>query len=179
MNGDRSPTSGGQAQSGSSDDVEQAMSEWADGSLVSFEQHVDRKDIVRFAVATGTTRAVHHDPVAARAAGFADVVAPPMYYIALRTSVFNLVPLTELHPEGTPLRDAPPVPFTQAMAGETVAHLSKPFVAGDDVRCTRRVEHYEQKAGRSGVLTFVRFEYRYADTAGDPFVVEHFTRIFR
>ncbi len=158
---------------------ERAMAEWAPRSVLSFVVRIDRKDIVRFAVATGATRAVHHEPAAARAAGFADVVAPPMFYVALRTSVFNLVPLDQLHPEGTPLRDAPPVPFTQAMAGETTAELSRPFVAGDLVRCTRRVESYEQKAGRSGTLTFIRFEYRYADTAGEPFAVEHFTRIFR
>lgn len=158
---------------------EQVMAEWASGSVLSFDVRIDRKDIARFAVATGVTRAVHHDPAAARAAGFADVVAPPMFYVALRTSVFNLVPLDQLHPEGTPLRDAPPIPFTQAMAGETAAELSRPFVAGDLVRCTRRVESYEQKAGRSGALTFIRFEYRYADTAGKPFAVEHFTRIFR
>ena len=158
---------------------EQVMQEWASSSVLSFDVRVDRKDIVRFAVATGNRRAVHHDPAAARAAGFADVVAPPMFYVVLRTSVFNLVPMEELHPEGTPLRDAPPLAFTQAMAGETVAALHRPFVAGDLVRCTRRVESYEQKTGRSGVLTFVRFEYRYADAAGEPFAVEHFTRIFR
>lgn len=158
---------------------ERVMAEWASSSVLSFDVRIDRKDIVRFAVATGNRRPLHHDPEAARAAGFADVVAPPTFYVALRTSVFNLVPMDELHPEGTPLRDAPPVSFTQAMAGETVAELTRPFVAGDLVHCTRRVESYQQKSGRSGALTFVRFEYRYADTAGEPFAVEHFTRIFR
>lgn len=160
-------------------DLEAALGRWAGESALAFEHRVDRKDIVRFAVATGNTRPEHLDPAAARAAGFADVVAPPMFYVCLRTSVFNLMPLEELHAEGTPRRDAPPVPFTQAMAGETVAELSKPFVAGDLVHASRRVASYEQKAGRSGQLTFVRFEYRYADAAAEPYAVEHFTRIFR
>lgn len=158
---------------------EEAMAEWAADSERSLDVRIDRKDVVRFAVATGADHPRHHDPEAARAAGYADVVAPPMFYVSLRTAVYNLVPLGELHPEGTPLRDAPPVAFTQAMAGETVAELSRPFVAGDLVRCTRRVESFHQKTGRSGLLTFVVFEYRYADPDDMPYVVEHFTRIFR
>lgn len=159
--------------------VDRALEEWAGSLRLALEHHVDRKDIVRFAVATGNTDPLHHDPAAARAAGYADVVAPPMFYVSLRTAVFNLVPLGELHPEGTPLRDAPPIDFTQAMAGEAVAELTRPFVAGDEVRCGRRVEGIERKTGRSGQLTFVRFEYRYDDPEGAPFAVEHFTRIFR
>jgi acyl dehydratase len=155
------------------------MQAWVDAPPLVAQVRVDRKDVVRFAIATGETSPIHFEPGAARAAGFADVVAPPLFYVPLRTSVFNLVPAGELHAEGTPLRDIPPLSFTQAMAGETTAELHRPFVAGDDVTCSRRVESTYAKEGRSGTLVFIRFEYRYADAGDQPFVVEHFTRIFR
>jgi hypothetical protein len=47
------------------------------------------------------------------------------------------------------------------------------------VTCSRSVESIYTKEGRSGTLVFIRFEYRYADAGDEPFVVEHFTRIFR
>lgn len=155
------------------------MKEWAGRPPLTSTVLVDRRDIARFAAATGETDPKYFDPDAARRAGFADVLAPPLYYVALRTGVFNLVPRSELHEEGTPLRDIPPIPFDQAMAGQTRAELSKPFVAGDWVSCSRRVESYYEKEGRSGWLTFIEFEYRYSDSAGAPYAVEHFTRIFR
>lgn len=140
---------------------------------------IDRKDIVRFAVATRAVDPVHYDPEVARARGFRDVVAPDLFYISLRTSVYNLVPQDELHAEGTPARDLPPVAFTQAMAGETRAELHRPFVAGDEVVCTRVVGDMFEKEGRSGALAFVTYIYRYADADDRPFAIEHFTRIFR
>jgi hydroxyacyl-ACP dehydratase HTD2-like protein with hotdog domain len=99
--------------------------------------------------------------------------------VSLRTSVFNLVPADQLHDEGTPLRDIPPLVFSQAMAGESAAELYRPFVAGDDVTCSRAVEAVSTKQGRSGALTFVRFRYRYTGADDQPIAVEDFTRIFR
>ena len=160
-------------------DLEQELQAWVDAPPLEAQVRIDRKDIVRFAFATGETDPIHFDADAARAAGHADVVAPPLFYVTLRTGVFNQVPAGELHAEGTPLREIPPLTFTQAMAGETAAELHRPFVAGDDVRCSRRVESTFTKQGRSGPLTFLRFEYRYADAEDRPIAVEHFTRIFR
>lgn len=155
------------------------LAEWPGAARTSRTVTVTPHDIARFAVAIGATDDVHFDAAAARARGYADVVAPDLYYVALRTGVFHLVPQDELHDEGTPLRDIPPISFRQAMAGETTAELHRPFVAGDVVTCTRHAESVVRKEGRSGTLTFVRFEYRYADAAGEPYAVEHFTRIFR
>jgi acyl dehydratase len=160
-------------------ELDRGLQAWVDAPPLVLPVRIDRKDIVRFAIATRETDPIHFDPDAARAAGYADVVAPPLFYVALRTSVFNLVPAHELHAEGTPLRDIPPLAYTQAMAGETTAELRRPFVAGDEVTCGRRVVSAFTKRGRSGTLTFVRFEYRYADADDRPIAVEHFTRIFR
>ena len=140
---------------------------------------ISRQDIARFAIAIGATDQVHFSPAEARQRGFADVVAPPLFYISLRTGVFNLVQQDQLHEEGTPLVDIPPIDFRQAMAGETSAELYRPFVAGDVVACTRQAVSSFHKEGRSGTLTFVEFEYRYTDERDSPIAVERFTRIFR
>ena len=40
---------------------------------------VGREKVREYAAAVGETHPLHHDPEAARAAGYADVVAPPMF----------------------------------------------------------------------------------------------------
>lgn len=158
--------------------VNDAMLRWAQQPPEIRDVRVDRKDIQRFAVATRASDPIHHDPEYARAQGFRDVVAPLMFFVSLRTGAYNQVPQPELHPEGTPRADIPPMEFTNAMAGETDADIMKPFVAGDEVRCSRRVVSLDEKEGRRGTMTLARFEYTYADLDGDPFVVERFTRLF-
>lgn len=155
------------------------MEAWARRPTEPRRVTIDRKDIQRFAVATRETDPIHFDPDAARAAGHRDVVAPPMFYVTLRTGVYNLVPQDELHEEGTPLRDLPPIEFSQAMAGATKVSLHTPFVAGDEVVCTRRTLDTYEKVGRSGPLAFVQLEYRYADLEDRPYAIELFTRIYR
>ncbi|MGE0783694.1 FAS1-like dehydratase domain-containing protein [Mycolicibacterium sp.] len=158
--------------------VNEEMTRWAQRPPEVREVRIDRKDIQRFAIATRASDPIHHDPEYARSLGYRDVVAPLMFFVSLRTGAYNQVPQTELHPEGTPLADIPPIEFTNAMAGETDADIHRPFVAGDDVRCSRRVVGLETKEGRRGTMTLARFEYLYSDDAGDPFVVERFTRLF-
>ncbi len=46
-----------------------------------FEYEVGREKIREYASAVGETNPVHHDRDAARAAGFRDVVAPPMFAV--------------------------------------------------------------------------------------------------
>jgi hydroxyacyl-ACP dehydratase HTD2-like protein with hotdog domain len=139
---------------------------------------ISHQDIARFAIAIGATDEAHFSAAAARRRGFPDVVAPPLFYISLRTGVFNLVRQDQLHEEGTPLQDIPPITFRRAMAGETTAELHRPFFAGEAITCMRRAETAFCKEGRSGTLTFIRFEYRYTSKEGGPIAAEHFTRIF-
>src|SRR5512142_1930100 len=42
---------------------------------------VGREKVREYAAAVGETNPLHHDPAAARAAGYADVVAPPMFAV--------------------------------------------------------------------------------------------------
>jgi len=155
------------------------MQEWAARAPDVRDVRVDRKDIQRFAIATRASDPIHHDPEYARALGHRDVVAPLLFFVSLRTGVYNQVPQDALHEEGTPLADVPPMEFSQAMAGETDADLHKPFVGGDLVTCSRRVTGLSEKMGSRGLITFAQFEYTYSDSDGDPFVVERFTRLFQ
>src|SRR3954452_2382051 len=47
----------------------------------SFEYEVCKEKIREYATAVGDTEPVYHDAEAARAAGFRDVVAPPMFAV--------------------------------------------------------------------------------------------------
>jgi acyl dehydratase len=47
----------------------------------AFEYEVGREKIREYANAVGEANPVHHDPEAARAAGFRNVVAPPMFAV--------------------------------------------------------------------------------------------------
>ena len=49
--------------------------------LPTFEYEVGREKIREYAHAVGEANPVHLDPEAARAAGFRDVVAPPMFCV--------------------------------------------------------------------------------------------------
>lgn len=140
---------------------------------------VTAQDIARFAIAIGASDPLHFDPAAARARGYADVVAPASFYLSLRTGAFSLVPQEQLHEEGTLRAGIPPIRYQTAMAGETRVELNRPFVAGERVRVTCTRVKATRKQGRSGALTFVEFRYDYATEAGEPIAVEHFTRVFR
>src|SRR3954468_5361732 len=47
----------------------------------AFEDEVGREKIREYANAVGESNPVHHDPAAAREAGFRNVVAPPMFCV--------------------------------------------------------------------------------------------------
>lgn len=155
------------------------MREWAAAPPVVREVVVDRKDIQRFAIATRATNPIHHDPEYARSLGYRDVVAPLLFFVSLRTGAYNQVPQDELHEEGTPLADIPPMSFSQAMAGETDADLHKRFVGGDRVVCSRRITDLTEKQGSKGTITFAHFEYTYSDPDDGVYVVERFKRLFQ
>jgi 3-methylfumaryl-CoA hydratase len=151
---------------------------WADRTYPVRRVTVTAGDIRRFAYATGETDPVHLDREAAIAAGFRDLVAPPMFYVFLRVAPHHLRPRAELEADGSPSEDIPPVAIKGAMAGETELELAGSFYAGDEVDCHKRLADLTEKVGRSGPLLFLTFEYRY-DVAGETVVRERFTRILR
>jgi hydroxyacyl-ACP dehydratase HTD2-like protein with hotdog domain len=152
---------------------------WAGREYPVREIEVTVRDIQKFAYATGETDPVHFDVEAARAAGYRNVVAPPLFYYVLRVEPFHRRPVSELEPDGSPSEDVPPMEATRGMAGETSLQLPEDICAGDTISVHKRLVDIYEKEGRSGPLVFLQFEYRFVNQEGKTVVVEQFTRIFR
>ncbi len=90
----------------------------------SFEYEVGREKIREYASAVGETGAVHHDREQARAAGFRDVVAPPMFCVVYCAGAMGPA---VLDPDVG-------IDFTRLLHGAQEFVWSEPVCAGDVVR---------------------------------------------
>lgn len=105
---------------------------------------VGREKVREYAAAVGETNALHFDPEAARAAGYADVLAPPMFVVVYCSSAF----MTALFdPELA-------IDFARLVHGGQEFRWEQPVVAGDEITTTLRVGDIAQRAG----LRFDTFE---------------------
>ncbi|MFC4942672.1 FAS1-like dehydratase domain-containing protein [Pseudonocardia sp. GCM10023141] len=117
---------------------------------------VGREKVREFALAIGEGASVCLDPVAARAAGHPDVVAPPTF-----AATFTM-PVIEAF-----LRDpAFGWDYSRMVHGDQSITLHRPICGGDELVSTIHVEDLTTRAG-SHMLT-LRCEV--ADTAGEPVV---------
>ncbi len=98
---------------------------------------VDRAQIGAFAAAIGADDPVHHDAEAARAAGFADVVAPPTFPIKLTLAAARTI------------ADDPALGLNWARVvhGDQRFSYTRPIVAGDSLTCVCTVEGATSRAG--------------------------------
>ena len=99
---------------------------------------VGREKVREYARAVGETNPVHLDLQAARAAGFADVVAPPMFAVvysapAVGPPIFD--PELELN-------------FAMMVHGGQEFVWGPPVVAGDEVTTTASVKDIHEDGGR-------------------------------
>ena len=141
---------------------------------------VTRMQIAQYAYTVGITDPIHLDPGAARAAGYADVVAPLGFHLVIRHSLPNLIPLSELAEDGGSEDMTPPVAAQRRMAGESSTTFHGQIVAGDEIRLSKRIGSLEEKDGRSGPLVFVGYDLEYRRVAPDePVVSERYVRILR
>lgn len=97
---------------------------------------------------------IHHDVDAARAAGFADVVAPTTFTTVVQSPA--VVQLLETPGTGLELR--------RTVHGSEKIEYHRPIVAGDDLAATMIITDVTERAG-SAILSTV-CEIR--DTTGDP-----------
>ncbi|MSQ33703.1 MAG: MaoC family dehydratase [Dehalococcoidia bacterium] len=110
---------------------------------------VERGKIAEFARAIGDNNPIYFDQTKARAAGFADIPAPPTFYeVWLRFIDFGgdrpRPQRTQGGPEGGSGFDG----------GREIEYL-KPLIAGDVVTMTKRDgSPYEREGRRGGKLTF-------------------------
>lgn len=104
---------------------------------------VGREKVREFARAVLATAPLHHDPEVARAAGFADVVAPPTFPIVVADAT-----LTQLLAEP----DAG-IDFSRVVHGDQRFSYSRPIVAGDELTATLRVTSIKSLGGNSMVTS--------------------------
>jgi acyl dehydratase len=126
---------------------------------------VGREKIREYARAVGETNPVYLDVEAARAAGYADVVAPPMFAVvysapAVGPGIFD--------PEVG-------INFAMMVHGGQEFRWGKPVVAGDEITTTASVKDISERDGKG----FYVFESRSVNQDGDEVCVGTWTNIVR
>ena len=104
---------------------------------------VGREKIREFATAIGATDAAYHDPEAARALGYADVVAPPTFpTVVTMAANAQIVRDPELGMD-----------YTRVVHGDQKFKYVRPVVAGDALVCVSTVEDITQRGGHDFITT--------------------------
>jgi acyl dehydratase len=126
---------------------------------------VGREKVREFASAVGEEGSVHHDPGAAREAGYADVLAPPMFAVvyssgALASALFD--------PDVG-------IDFARMVHGGQKFVWGPPVVAGDEIATEIEVTDISERGG----LEFFVFESRSTNQDGDTVCTGTWTNIVR
>lgn len=100
---------------------------------------VSAADIAAFAAAVGATDPVHTDAEAARAAGYADVVAPPTMAVVYEQQSSRAY---VADPEAG-------IDYSRVVHGEESFVHHRPIVAGDSLTATTTVANIRQAGGHS------------------------------
>ena len=126
---------------------------------------VGREKIREYALATGESDPRHLDPEAARAAGYADVVAPPMFAVVFQGRAV------------TPVLFDPEVgiDFAHMLHGSQEFRWGPLVVAGDEIATTTAVKEVAQRAG----LSFYVFETVSRNQRGETVCTGTWTNIVR
>ncbi|MFC7530474.1 MaoC family dehydratase N-terminal domain-containing protein [Actinoplanes sp. GCM10030250] len=104
---------------------------------------VGREKIREFARAIGATDAEYHDPEAARALGYTDVVAPPTFPVAITMAASRQV-----------ISDpALGLDYTRVVHGDQRFAYSRPVVAGDTLVCVNSVDEITSRGGHEFITT--------------------------
>ncbi|MEP7161923.1 MAG: MaoC family dehydratase N-terminal domain-containing protein [Dermatophilaceae bacterium] len=106
---------------------------------------VGRESVREFARAVGARSPLHHDVEAARAAGYADLVAPPTYAVVIAQRC-----------ETTYVTDPDSgIDFSRVVHAEEQFAYERPIVAGEEVVGTLHVERVREVGGHAIVTTRV------------------------
>ena len=126
---------------------------------------VGREKVREFARAVFADHPTHIDPEAARAAGYADVVAPPTFPIVVTEA--TLRQLLDDTDAG--------VDFTRVVHGDQRFTFSRPIVAGDELTATMTITSVKSIGGHSMVTA----ESAIADASGAHVVTATSTLVAR
>ncbi|MEV6924855.1 MaoC family dehydratase N-terminal domain-containing protein [Dactylosporangium sp. NPDC051485] len=117
---------------------------------------VVKKEFQRWAAAVKDRNPLYFDADFARAHGYRDVIAPPLYvqYVTL-----GVADLDQLRPDGIPggtgSGDIPLPRCPRRMAGGDDMTFYEPIYDGDVIRAVRTVTDIHEKKGRSGAFVLV------------------------
>lgn len=126
---------------------------------------VGREKVREFSRAVFATSPLNHDPVAARAAGYADVVAPPTFPVVIQEAT-----LAQLLAEP----DAG-IDFSRVVHGDQRFTYSRPVVAGDELTATLTVASIKTLGGNAMVTA----ESSIVDAQGEHVVTAISTLVVR
>jgi acyl dehydratase len=101
------------------------------------EYEVGREKIREYAYAVGETNPIYHDPDAARAAGFANVVAPPLFCVVYSAGAMGPA---VLDPELN-------INLSLMVHGSQEFEWLEPVVAGDAITTQATVQNIYEKNG--------------------------------
>ena len=104
---------------------------------------VGREKIREFARAVFATSPINHDPEAAIAAGYSDIVAPPTFPVVVQESTLQQ------------LLSAPDagIDFSRVVHGDQRFTYTRPIVAGDELTATLSVTSIKSLGGHSMVTS--------------------------
>jgi acyl dehydratase len=102
---------------------------------------VGREKVREFSRAVFATNPINTDPDAAKAAGYADVVAPPTFAVVVQEATLAQL-LAE--PDGG-------IDFSRVVHGEQKFSYSRPIVAGDELTATLAVTSIKTLGGNAMV----------------------------
>jgi acyl dehydratase len=126
---------------------------------------VGREKVREFARAVLATSALNLEPEAARAAGYADVVAPPTFATVIQDATLQQLLADE---------DAG-VDFSRVVHGDQRFTFTRPIVAGDELTATMTVTSVKTLGGHAMVTA----ESRIADATGAHVVTATSTLVVR
>ncbi|MDQ1577255.1 MAG: hypothetical protein QOH55_2405 [Microbacteriaceae bacterium] len=126
---------------------------------------VGREKIREFARAVFAINPINHDPDAARAAGHADIVAPPTFAVVVQES--TLAQLLAEPDSG--------IDFSRVVHGDQRFSYTRPIVAGDELTATLTVASVKTLGGHSMVTA----ESEIVDASGAHVVTATSTLVVR
>jgi acyl dehydratase len=117
---------------------------------------VGREKIREFARAIGAADVEYHDPAAARALGYADVVAPPTFPVVITMAASRQI-----------VEDpALGLDYSRVVHGDQRFAYSRPVVAGDELVCVNSVDEITSRGGHDFLTTRTEV----STVAGEPVV---------
>jgi acyl dehydratase len=126
---------------------------------------VYKKEFQRWAAAVGDLNPLYFDDDAAKAAGYREVVMPPMF---LSHVLLGVTFLDSLRPDGIPKGGGISLPLPERrMAGGEETTYYQPIYPGDVLTSTRTLADITEKHGRSGDFVLVTWETAYRNQDGD------------